>query len=189
VIPFKEYLTRWFPEYPWGGQDISPGTGAHVLLTKAAKIGAVVCYESFFPQAARNSVLNGAEILVLVSNTSWFQKSRASLQHADFDVFRAVENGIWFCRAATTGVSSVIDPSGKVHVETRMFEPEVVTEEVGLRRGWTLYTRFGDWVPALCGIYGVLLLLGAFVVRVVPEGSTEVSGADREHLLDHPQEG
>jgi apolipoprotein N-acyltransferase len=165
VIPLKQVVTKWFPAYPWGSNDIMPGTGIHVANTNAGTIGGVVCYESFFPQIARREVADGAQVLVLGSNTSWFQRTRASVQHADYDVFRAVENGIWFVRAATTGVSSIIDPQGHVMVETEMFKPMAATVPIGLRKGTTLYTRVGDWVPGLSGIFVLMLLLGAFVVR------------------------
>lgn len=173
VIPLKEQVIKWFPQYPWGSGDVSPGNGFHVVQTQAGVVGAVVCYESFFPQPARNLVNNGAEILVLGSNTSWFGRTRASFQHARFDVYRAVENGVWFCRAATTGVSSVIDPQGRTLVETELFVADALTVPVGLRAGKTIYTRWGDWLPALCGVYFMLLLLGAFVVK--RQSSVQVS--------------
>ncbi len=175
VIPLKNLVVDWFPEYPWGDEDVSPGTGYHVASTQVGKIGSVICYESFFPQSARNLVLNGAEILVLGSNTSWFGRTRASYQHEWFDVYRAVENGVWFCRAATTGVSSVIDPHGRILDETELFKAEAITVPIGLRSGTTVYTRLGDWLPMLCGVYFILLLLGVFLVRedVTEENVTE----------------
>ncbi len=165
VIPMKEIVIGWFPEYRWGGLDISPGTGFHVVDTEAGKIGAVICFESFFPQYPRRLVRNGAEILVLVSNTSWFGQTNASYHHARFDTFRAVENGIWFCRAATTGISSVIDPQGRTVDSTRMFEGDALTVPISRRQGTTFYTRHGDWVPAWCGVWVVMLMLGLFVLK------------------------
>jgi len=173
VIPMKKYVTSWFPAYPWGDSDITQGSGFYVAETPVGKIGAVICYESFIPQIPRNLVRNGAEILVLVSNTSWFGETNASYQHARFDAYRAVENGIWFCRAATTGVSSVIDPQGRTIEQTEIFVSDAITVPVGKRVGMTLYTRWGDWVPALCGIYVLLLLLGVFLIR--EEGNTSAA--------------
>ena len=165
VIPLSKLITKWFPEYPWGSEDVSAGTGFHVADTQVGKIGAVVCYESFFPQIFRGEVEKGAQIMVLGSNTSWFGRSMASYQHARFDVYRAVENGIWFCRAATTGVSSIIDPQGHIIVETELFKARAVTARVGLRSGETLYTILGDWLPGLCGIYFLVLMLGVFLLK------------------------
>jgi apolipoprotein N-acyltransferase len=108
---------------------------------------------------------DGAEILVLVSNTSWFGRTRASYQHARFDVYRAVENRTWFCRASTTGVTSVIDPYGRVLEQTELFKADAITVPVGLRTQTTIYTLLGDWVPALCGIFILILLLGAFLLK------------------------
>lgn len=165
VIPMKSLVTDWFPEYPWGSSDISPGTGFHVVDTQVGKIGSVICFESFFPQFARIPVKNGAEILVLGSNTSWFGMTNASSHHARFDTFRAVENRIWFCRAATTGISSFIDPQGHTVASTDMFVGDAITVPISRRTTTTFYTRYGDWLPALCGLWVLVLLMGVFVVR------------------------
>jgi apolipoprotein N-acyltransferase len=165
VIPMKNLITNWFPDYPWGDEDVVQGDGFYIADTDVGRIGSVICYESFFPQIARTLARDGAEILELGSNTSWFGKTPASYQHARFDVFRAVENRIWFCRAATTGVSSVIDPQGRTVAETRMFEADALTASIGLREETTLYTRWGDWLPALCGVWFMFLMLGVFVIR------------------------
>jgi apolipoprotein N-acyltransferase len=165
VIPLKDLITDWFPEYPWGDTDISPGTGWYVTDTSIGKIGSVICYESIFPQLTRIPVKDGAEILVGASNTSWFLRTRASYQHGYMDVFRAIENRIWFCRAATTGVSSVIDPQGRVIVNSDLFVEEALTAKVGLRNGMTFYTRYGDWPVVLCGAYIMIIMLGVFLVR------------------------
>ena len=165
VIPMKKIITGWFPEYPWGSSDLSPGTGFHVQDTEVGKIGAVICYESFFPQFPRMQVKDGAEILVLGSNTSWFGMTNASTHHARFDTYRAVENHIWFCRAATTGISSIIDPNGRTVASTGVFEADTVTVPISRRTTTTFYTRHGDWLPALCGLWVLMLVVGVFVVR------------------------
>ena len=165
VIPMKKYIVNWFPGYPWGTSDVSPGTGFYVTDTQVGKIGVTVCYESFFPEIAREAVANGAQILVLGSNTSWFGRTRASYHHARFDVFRSVENHIWFCRAATTGISSFIDPQGRSHKETELFKSRAITMPVGLRTDTTFYTRFGDWLPGLCGLFLAILFLGLFIIK------------------------
>jgi len=172
VIPLKDQIVDWFPEYPWGDNDIMPGSGYYVADTSVGKIGAVVCYESFFPQVARSIVAKGAEILVLGSNTSWFGRTRASYQHARFDTFRAVENATWFCRAATTGISSVIDPRGRTINETELFVADAFTVPVGLRTQTTFYTAHGDWFPALLGIYLLVILFGVFLVKPAGEDTS-----------------
>jgi len=166
----KKYIVDWFPAYPWGTTDASAGTGIYVTDTDVGKIGVVICYESFFPQIVRESCVKGAEILVLGSNTSWFGRTRASYHHARFDAFRAVENRIWFCRAATTGISSFIDPQGRPHKETELFKSDAVTMKIGRRTETTFYTRHGDWLPGLSGIFLAALILGLFLVRMPTSG-------------------
>jgi apolipoprotein N-acyltransferase len=72
--------------------------------------------------------------------------------------FRAGENRIWVVRAANTGISACITPSGRVLAATALFEPAVATVEVGLgaRPGW--YARSGDLLAALCCGVGIFWL-------------------------------
>ncbi|GIW54952.1 MAG: hypothetical protein KatS3mg082_1356 [Nitrospiraceae bacterium] len=72
----------------------------------------MICYEVIFPDLVRQFVANGAEFMATITNDAWFGRSAAPYQHFGMVVFRSVENRVAFARAANTGVSGFIDPSG-----------------------------------------------------------------------------
>ncbi len=63
--------------------------------------------------------------------------------------FRAVEHRVSIVRAANTGVSAFIAPSGIIVRRLHLFERGVMTESVPLRARRTLFTRLGDWLGLL----------------------------------------
>jgi len=73
--------------------------------------------------------------------------------------FRAIENRIWVARAANTGISAFITPSGRVQGKTAVFEEAVTLARVGLGAENSLYTRFGDVFPGLFLVISILWLV------------------------------
>ena len=98
----------------------------------------------------RDSVLNGAEIIAISTNDSWFSDSAALSMHNSQSVLRAVENGRYVVRSANTGISSIIDPMGRVVDSLGANREGYVTAEVNLRNDLTLYTRIGNVIVWLC---------------------------------------
>lgn|GEM_PF-6206591 len=169
-VPMKRYLSMI--DNPWGpGKNVSASKRLVPYDTPIGKVGIVVCYESFFAPIVRSLVWQGAQVMVLTSNTSWFGKHvDATYQHAYYDRARAVENRVPFVRAATTGVSSIIDPWGRDLAITEPFEGRLIPGEpyrvqgatrtalIRRRFGYSIYTYLGDWVVYL-SLFGLLWTL------------------------------
>lgn len=153
LVPFGEYvpLKRFLPfidKLVVGIGDFSPGT-INPLPMNGHRLGVLVCYEAIFPELAREWVRQGSGLLVNITNDAWFGNSSAPWQHLSMVRFRAVENRVWIARAANTGISAFIAPSGRVHAATGLFAPATATVEVGLGARPGLYARTGDLIPAL----------------------------------------
>jgi apolipoprotein N-acyltransferase len=163
LVPFGEYVPfkRFLPfidKLVVGIGDFSPGT-INPLPLNGQRLGVLVCYEAIFPELARDWVRQGSGLLVNITNDAWFGHSSAPWQHLAMVRFRAVENRIWIARAANTGISAFVAPSGRVLEATPLFEKAYATLEVGLGARPGLYARSGDLVPALFLAIGIIWLV------------------------------
>lgn len=145
----------------WTGQ-FSPGAGRTTWSVEGYEFGALICYESVFPNVSRTLVRQGADLLVNITNDAWFGRTAAPYQHASHLSLRAVEHRVPFLRSANTGISGWVDPLGRWREATPLYEEAVVVAEIPIPGLRTPYTRWGDWTPFGCVMaWGVLALAGA----------------------------
>ncbi len=165
LVPWGEYvpLRRWTPWVEHFGvvsADVAPGRSP-VLLTQW-QVGTPICFESTLPRISCAMVGQGARLLCVVTNDTWFGRSPAAEQHLAFCALRAVETRRWILRSATTGISAVYDARGQCLRRAELFEEAgLEARDVELRQERTLYVRLGDG-----GAVGVLLaicLVGGWV--------------------------
>jgi apolipoprotein N-acyltransferase len=154
LVPFGEFVP-----WPLGylakkisteAGDFKPGSKVVVSEENSHRIGTFICYESVFPRFIRRFVLQGAEALFNLSNDSWFGRSAARHQHLKIARMRAVENRRWILRATNDGITVAIDPAGRVTREATSFEAVSVRVTFDYLKDTTFYTRWGDWLVALC---------------------------------------
>jgi apolipoprotein N-acyltransferase len=154
LVPFGEYVplsgvigfVRGWAEFI---ADLEPGSRAVVFPGPPAPFGVVICYEGIFPDLFRDFVNNGARLMVNMTNDGWFGRTSGPGQHLAMYPFRAIEHRIAVVRAANTGVSAFIAPTGQVVRHLGLFQRGVISDRVPLRQGTTLFTRLGDWVAWL----------------------------------------
>ena len=113
-VPLRRFLPFLAPLVESIG-DFSVGAEKGPLVLGAMKLGMLICYESIFPDIARESVARGANLLVNITNDAWYGRSSAPYQSMAMAVFRAVENKRTLIRAANTGISGFVDPCGANH--------------------------------------------------------------------------
>ena len=164
---------RYIPE-----EDKVPGETPGILAVRygpngaqTARVGTIICYESAFPNRVRATVRAGAQCIALITDDETFGTTAGPYQHADFSILRAIENGRSLIRAAHTGTSRLIDPTGRVRQSLPLMQRGVLTGGVLLHDDTTFYVRFGDWLVALCGA----ICLAAVFVRA-PLASKSASG-------------
>ena len=167
LVPFGEYvpLRKWLPfldALHLSIYDMEPG-GAHQLVLDAGppvgKLGTAICYDSSDGEIVRRQVAQGADLLVVATDDTWFGRTAAARQHAAMAAVRAAEDDRYLVRCAATGISQVIAPTGQVLTEADLFTRQVVLAPVQPRHDLTPYARWGDWPVALCALILALFLL------------------------------
>lgn len=121
-------------------------------------VAAVVCFESVYPDLVRRFVLNGAELLAVITNDGWYLNTPGPLQHERFAALRAIELRRSVIRSANTGISCAINPYGQILQETGEDTMTTLTIPVELRSEMTLYARWGDWWPQSCLIATLIMI-------------------------------
>ncbi len=146
-VPFQPVVEVLLPplaELVLSGGVIVEGEGANVFVLDEGNIGSLVCFDSIYENLTRESVLGGAELLVLSTNDSWFTDSAALSMHNAQAQLRAIESGRYVARSANTGISTVISDRGEVLCSLEPLVDGMLVEEICVKKNITLYTRIGN---------------------------------------------
>ncbi|MEU8827169.1 apolipoprotein N-acyltransferase [Streptomyces sp. NPDC048636] len=180
LVPFGEYIPAR-PLLGWAtsvgkaaGEDRRRGTEQVVMrLPDGLRIGPLVCFESAFPDMSRSLVRDGAQVLVVQSATSTFQRSWAPEQHASLAALRAAETWRPMVHATLTGVSAAYGPRGEPVGDRMGTDASAATVyTVPLGQGTSPYVRTGPWI--VYGAMAALVLYGGYEgLRVVLRRSSE----------------
>jgi apolipoprotein N-acyltransferase len=128
--------------------------GGHLAVLPAGDltVGPLVCFESAFPDLARNLAATGAELVVIQTADTTFQDSWGPDQHASLAAVRAVEAGRPVLQAALSGTSAAFDARGRRRAWAPTSWRGAATVELALSAERTPYVRAGDVVPVACGL-------------------------------------
>ncbi len=168
LAPFGEYLPMSDLLHAIGLSTVVPnsagsfsrGTEFSVYDYGGLKVSPLICFDGTFSENVRGFVLNGADLLVSITNDAWFGKSSAAFQHNSFYFFRAIESGRTIVRAANIGVSGYILPDGSAPLQTPLFKRLVLNIKVPIYKIDTFYNRYGNlflwlmlaWIPIFIGL-------------------------------------
>ena len=200
LVPFGEYVPMrpilgWVSKVSDAGEgDFAHGEGSGILSLDALSLedpwrggekrplnaGILICYEDIFPQLARESTQEGADLLLVQTNDAWFGEGRMAYQHAAHSVLRAVENRRVVLRVGNAGWSGWIDEFGGIRgVLTQDTDGRIRTGfskgekgniyfrgtgalDISLDQRWmgreSFYSRHGEWFVGLCAVFLLLAL-------------------------------
>jgi apolipoprotein N-acyltransferase len=172
LVPYGEYvpLRRFFPfisKLVEGIGDFRSGPGYEPLImhgAKPQKLGVMICYEGILPEAGRAYRQRGAGLLSSITNDAWFGNTSAPYQHLSMTVFRSVENRLYLVRAANTGISAIIDPTGRILACTALFEKATLQGTVRFMNMNTFYSTYGDVFVYGC-ILGLILIFAISIKK------------------------
>ena len=172
LVPFGEFIPgdKLFPILqrlaPVG--SCTPGE-LRLLDLKGVRLGVAICYEDTDAAQIRRLAEMGAQVLVFVTNDSWFSYSQETVQHAWQATARALETGLPVVRVGNSGVTGVVLPDGRASWligpggELVVDGPGTMCDRIAVPRATgprTLYVRLGD-TPILLAF---LLLITAMCV-------------------------
>ncbi len=160
LVPFGEYIPfrtalGWLTSISRAApQNMVTGNGAHVLHAilrngRRLSFGALICFESSFPDMSRVDANRGAQVIIYQTSDSTFQGSWAPEQHASLAALRAAETGRPAVQAALTGDSAAFDARGRLLAWAGTQDRTVLQVAVSLPRASvrTPFDRYGDYVP------------------------------------------
>ena len=169
LVPYGEYLpmrpllsaiglSRLAP----GDLDFRPGPGPRTLaLPDGLKMGVQICYEIIFsgdvvdPKVRPDYIFNP-------SNDAWFG-SWGPPQHLAQARLRAAEEGLPVIRATPTGISAIIDASGRVTGAIGGDKAGTIDASFAKKQPPTPFARLGNVIPLTLGF--ILLFAGIVLGR------------------------
>ncbi|MDD7160816.1 MAG: apolipoprotein N-acyltransferase [Candidatus Ornithospirochaeta sp.] len=199
LVPFTEYFP-YEKELPWLYELLlandykwwEVGEEATVFEYDGLKFSTPICFEDTFGALNAEFVAKGAEVLLNLSNDFWSQALQAELQHYQLAVFRAVENRKPLLRSTNSGITCMVDVTGKTYGILPPFEKAWGIYEMELYedQALTFYTRHPDLfgklhvaLAALSVALGISLKISSPIIRRRKERK------DREERLSHLFEG
>jgi apolipoprotein N-acyltransferase len=167
LVPFGEYLPLEnhlrglidFFDLPMS--NFSAGTRNQApLLVQDFRVSPFVCYEIVYPDLVREYARK-ADLMITISNDSWFGGSLGPIQHLQMARMRALENGRYLIRGTNNGISAIIDEHGQVLARSDQFVRQTLTGEVQVMLGSTPFSGIGSAPIIVLCFVALFLLLGA----------------------------
>lgn len=146
LVPFGEYIPfdktfPWLQRFAPTGLSNVPGEEVTVVrLPSGLTVGPLICFEDTVAAVARESVRDGARLLVNMSNDAWYTPSPEAAQHARQALLRCVETGVPMVRSSNGGDNTAIDAVGRA-VPVEAFPTYLPLTE---RPFASLYLRWGE---------------------------------------------
>jgi len=177
LVPFGEYVPfreQLFFVKSLTAQltDSDRGRERNLFLTGGHKYGTFICYEAAFADEVRIFAKEGADVLVTISDDGWYGDSGAPWEHLNLARLRAIENHRWLLRSTDTGITTAIDPAGRVRESAPRHIRTAIEVRFGYEQGTTFYTRHGDVFAYGCAIGAGLMLLIGGVFAIMRSGTT-----------------
>ena len=175
LVPFTEHFP-FRKQLPWiydllmenGSNHWGKGEEYTVFEVDGVRFSTPICFEDTFGYIGREFVHRGAEVFVNLTNDLWSKSVAASMQHMQMAVFRSTETRRSMVRSTNGGMTTIIDPNGRI---TDLYPPFVEGYLIGdvpiYTEGTTVYVAWGDWLAWVMVFTAAGGLLAAIAWRLV----------------------
>lgn len=163
-VPFRDVLTRYFDRLQMVGADTVPGNKPGTLRIAGITVADTICFDIAYDGIVRDAVTGGGRLLVVQTNNNTYIRTAQPQQQLAIERFRAVEHGRATVVAATSGVSAIIGPDGRLLATSQPLTQQALVQRVPLREELTLADRLGRlplWLFTAVGVLGIALAIAA----------------------------
>ena len=157
-IPLRDYLDKFLDILGINLINTLPGKSYSLIKTNNIEVSASICYEVAFNDLVRKTAKKG-NLLVTISNDTWFGSSIGPEQHLEIAQSRALEHQKSLIRATNSGISAIIDKKGNIVSRQGFFEDKQIKEKVFIYEGKTPFSVVGNWF-----IYGYIMLIYMYLL-------------------------
>jgi apolipoprotein N-acyltransferase len=186
IVPFGEYVPLaeympWLVDYIGMGRGLTPGDSSKPIeIREGVYAGVSICFEDVFPYITRDQVLNGANMLLTITNDAWYPNSDEPEQHLANSIFRAIETRLPYVRCGNNSTSCYISPYGQIldsvskkfdlKLKRELPAPELKEEGFAtfsvllpkeVER--TFYVKYGDIFVYICNLLVVISFVFVFI--------------------------
>ncbi len=168
-VPYRSLISACFPflsQINMLSSDLTVGDISQPIQLENHRIAGLICFDSVFPEALRTQVKNGADVIAVSTNDSWYKTSKALDQHSCHSIMRAIENRRPIIRSANTGISMLIEPTGRIAAYSEVNQTEFITGVLHTQKHITVFTRMGD-ITLYCSFFVLILLLALKAYKAV----------------------
>ncbi len=151
----------WLAKYNPGGTGFGKGSGPIALPFRDIKIGPQICYESLYPEFSAKLAQLGVDLMVNLTNDSWFGSTFEPRQHMIMTLARAVEVRRPLVRSTNTGFSAAVLADGTILERGPLFQKWAGLFAIKLKKQatQTFFAQFGDWLSMAIFVFLVIVLL------------------------------
>lgn len=129
----------------------------------SAKVAPIICYESVYGEFTTEYVNQGANVLFIMTNDSWWGESDGHVQLLQYGALRAIETRRDIVRSANSGISAFINQKGEITSSLPYDTKGALIGQAKLNDQLTFYTRHGDYLARISiGVMLVLLVFSLF---------------------------
>ncbi|MDD3667896.1 MAG: apolipoprotein N-acyltransferase [Bacteroidales bacterium] len=171
-LPFKKYIGKILDfaiklgNLPVGTLAVDDNHNLFESESSKVKITTPICYESIYGEFVAKRVREGAGIIFIITNDSWWRDTQGYKQHASYASLRAIETRRPIARSANTGTSCFISPKGEVSQKTKFWEQDVIKASLVPQTKLTFYVKYGDYIARICLFSSILIILIGIVYTV-----------------------
>ncbi|MEJ6554356.1 apolipoprotein N-acyltransferase [Microbacterium esteraromaticum] len=171
-VPFGEYVPDRDFYYALApeligliGREYTPGSNPPLVRVDGVGVGLAICFDVIYDEVIRESVTQGAEVLVFQTNNADFRGTDENLQQLAFARMRAIETGRSVVNVSTVGTSQIIRPDGSTVAGLDADEAGALLEDVELRSGLTAGVVLGPWIQLGMLVAAALLTAAGVLSR------------------------